>query len=307
MDIAYFPKNDQEAALFAQEFAAQGATCQLFKPTDVWLAYNGRITTGAGPQLTLEDLERPSQDAPFSNFDLVFQRSVPSWTHTYGRDIVDFFFDVLYLTQDTTPVVNRPLATLAARRKHLAAAILSRHGVPVPPYFASPNPIRNMKLTNITPPPTIVKTLEGAGGLGVLLAPNTQVLGDILSLFYKNQQIPLLQPYIPLAYDLRIFLLGDTVIGAIRRQGRIHKHNVSLGATATYVPPTSLPPDIAEHSHTAAKALNLDIAGVDLLTPPEGPFVLEVNASPGFDALSRAAHQNIPRQIVSYLLRKAKT
>jgi ribosomal protein S6--L-glutamate ligase len=308
MRVAYFPKDDAEATLFAQEFAAQGADCELLHPPDVWLACTNNITTGAGPELTLQDLNSTDhKDIPFSDFDLVFQRSVSSWNQTFGAEIVQFFFEVLYLTENTTPVVNPVLATIAARRKHLAAALLSRHGIPVPPYFASPNPIRNMRITGITPPPTIVKTLEGAAGIGVLLAPNAQVLGDVISLFYKNQHVPLLQTYVPTPHDLRVFVLDDQVIGAIRRQGAIHKHNIALGATATYVPPIRLPPDITEHALAATQHLNLNIAGVDFLTPHQGPLLLEVNPSPGFQALARASQTNIQQHIVAYLLKRAKS
>jgi len=303
MRVAYFPKNEQEAKLFAQEFLAQGVHYQVFRPPDVWLHCNNHITTGAGPQLSLQDLDSTTDtNIPFDGFDLVFQRSVTSWNQTYGRHIVDFFFDVLYLTHKTMPVVNPPLPTIAARKKHVAAAILARHGIRVPQYFASPNPIRNMRITRITPPPTIVKTLEGAAGIGVLLAPDPQVLGDIISLFYKNQHVPILQTYIPVPHDLRVFVLGDRVIGAIRRQGTIYKHNVALGAAATYVPPAKLPPELTELALAASHHLQLHIAGVDLLTPATGPLILEVNPSPGFQALARASQTNIQHQIVTYLV-----
>jgi ribosomal protein S6--L-glutamate ligase len=51
----------------------------------------------------------------------------------------------------------------------------------------------------------------------------------------------------------------------------------------------------------AAKALGLNVAGVDLLQSEEGPMVLEVNSSPGLEGIENASGVDIADLIVEYI------
>jgi ribosomal protein S6--L-glutamate ligase len=275
---------------------------QIFRPSDVWLQGHTLSNVGAGPELTIKDLKDPQKnDSNLQDFSIVFQRSIWSWNAEYGPETVQFFFDVLALTPADVTIINPPLATMHARRKHVALALLAKAGVPVLPFFASPNPIRNMNITRNLGTPAVVKTLEGAGGIGVLLAPSAEVYGDVISLFYRNRHVPLVQPFVPVDHDLRILVLGDHVLGAIRRKGPIHKHNIALGAKPQFVPSTQIPPEAHNSAVNATRVLGLEIAGVDILETDAGPLILEVNPSPGFSGFMRASGINIPAKIVSHL------
>jgi len=50
----------------------------------------------------------------------------------------------------------------------------------------------------------------------------------------------------------------------------------------------------------SAKALGLDVAGVDMLESRDGPMVLEVNYSPGFRELEKVARIDIAEAILNY-------
>jgi ribosomal protein S6--L-glutamate ligase len=58
------------------------------------------------------------------------------------------------------------------------------------------------------------------------------------------------------------------------------RSNLSLGGGATAITPD---PQQEATAIAAAKAFDLDVAGVDLIAAKRGPVVLEVNASPGLD------------------------
>jgi len=51
----------------------------------------------------------------------------------------------------------------------------------------------------------------------------------------------------------------------------------------------------------AAAALELEIAGVDLLSTNEGPVVLEVNPSPGFEELESVTGIDIADAIIEFV------
>jgi len=50
----------------------------------------------------------------------------------------------------------------------------------------------------------------------------------------------------------------------------------------------------------AASTIGLEIAGVDMLESDQGPKVIEVNSSPGFEGLEMASGLNVARDILQY-------
>jgi ribosomal protein S6--L-glutamate ligase len=51
----------------------------------------------------------------------------------------------------------------------------------------------------------------------------------------------------------------------------------------------------------AAKALGLDVAGVDMLQSARGPLILEVNSSPGLEGIESATGVNIAAEIIKFV------
>ena len=54
-------------------------------------------------------------------------------------------------------------------------------------------------------------------------------------------------------------------------------------------------------SSESSKALNLDIAGVDLLFDGDGYKICEVNSNPGFEGMEVFTKKNIANEIVSFI------
>lgn len=52
----------------------------------------------------------------------------------------------------------------------------------------------------------------------------------------------------------------------------------------------------------AAKALGLDVAGVDMLQSAHGPLILEVNSSPGLEGIEGATGINIVAEIIKFVV-----
>jgi ribosomal protein S6--L-glutamate ligase len=57
---------------------------------------------------------------------------------------------------------------------------------------------------------------------------------------------------------------------------------------------------------SAARVLDLDVAGVDLLETSSGPVILEVNASPGFQGLEAATGLDIAQLLIEHAVHLAR-
>jgi hypothetical protein len=56
----------------------------------------------------------------------------------------------------------------------------------------------------------------------------------------------------------------------------------------------------------ATQVMGLQVAGVDLLESHEGPKVMEINSSPGFEGLEKATRLDIAQTILDYAVRYAR-
>lgn len=85
--------------------------------------------------------------------------------------------------------------------------------------------------------------------------------------------------------EYRILVLKDT-IGAYERKVRTtpgeFRSNVALGAEEEFIDTGKIPETMKETAINAARALNIEVAGVDILIDKEGKsWLLEVNRGPG--------------------------
>jgi ribosomal protein S6--L-glutamate ligase len=96
---------------------------------------------------------------------------------------------------------------------------------------------------------------------------------------------------------VRALVIGDEVVAAMRRTARAgeFRSNIHRGGAATRL---ELPADYASAAVRAARVLGLQVAGVDLLEARGGPMIMEVNSSPGFEALERATGLDIAGRYV---------
>jgi ribosomal protein S6--L-glutamate ligase len=146
--------------------------------------------------------------------------------------------------------------------------------------------------------PMVLKTLQGAKGVGVLLVETERSLQSTVSLVYKidpNCDI-LLQEYIDMEYDVRVMINNKRIIGAMKRKKIIDdfRSNISQGAEAEEIELTDLE---KEACLIAAKAVNGQWVGVDFIPADnrekDAPYILEVNQSPGSQGISEAIGEEV--------------
>ena len=153
--------------------------------------------------------------------------------------------------------------------------------------------------------PVIMKTLEGAKGIGVLFVESERSLESLIQLLYnQNEDIDLLlQEYIKTDGDVRVIVLGGKIIGAMKRnviEGDF-RSNVSQGAEVKEYPLTELE---VEQCLLSAKAIDGSWGAIDFIPSKnpktEPPFILEVNHSPGTEGIEKATGKNIVKQVIDF-------
>jgi ribosomal protein S6--L-glutamate ligase len=86
----------------------------------------------------------------------------------------------------------------------------------------------------------------------------------------------------------------------MKRQGAPgeFRSNLHQGGSAEVV---KLTPKERATAIRAAKTMNLDIAGVDMIQSEEGPMVLEVNSSPGLEGIEGASQKDVAGEIIEFI------
>ena len=205
------------------------------------------------------------------------------------------------------PCLNHVDAFPNARDKWLSLQMLLQHGIAVPDSLLAGMEVDANHAVQHIGAPTILKTLTGSQGIGVILAERAQSAVSILDTLKQSDVPVLLQEFVAESNgtDLRCFVIGGRVVAAMQRVGQNgeFRANCHRGAVAEKVILTEQEKQIALN---ATKALGLDVAGVDLIRSVNGPLVLEVNASPGLEMIEKTSAIHIALQMILYLEQKTR-
>lgn len=200
-------------------------------------------------------------------------------------------------------IVNRSQAIARARDKLRAAQLLARYGIDTPRtvFLRDPESLA-LAIDLVGGVPVIVKLTQGTQGVGVMIGESQKALEAMLETFWSMGQDIIIQEFIQESKgkDIRAFVIGNRVVASMRRQAKVgeFRSNIHRGGVGRAV---ALTPEYEKAALMATKVMGLQVAGVDLLIGKEGPKVIEVNASPGFEGLEKAVpDRNVARQFVEY-------
>jgi ribosomal protein S6--L-glutamate ligase len=249
--------------------------------------------------------ERPSmfyRGEEVGPVDVVIPRIGASIT-SYGLAVVNQF-DMMGV-----PVLASAVPIARARDKLRALQLLSRFGLDIPrTAMCRYRDEVAQVVEHVGGLPCIIKLLQGTQGVGVMIASTMEEVQGMLDTFWDLGQEILLQEFVAESKgrDLRALVIGDRVVAAMRRQARTgeFRSNIHRGGKARAA---SLPREYAEAAVKAARVIGLEIAGVDMLESRTGPKIMEVNSSPGFEALERATRKDIARMYVEHAVELARS
>ena len=155
--------------------------------------------------------------------------------------------------------------------------------------------------------PLVIKLLEGTQGIGVVLADTDRSAKSGIEAFRGAGVNILVQEFIKEAggTDIRELVVGGRVVAAMQRKGAEgeFRSNLHRGGSAQ-----SIKISVVERATAvrAAKAMGLNVCGVDMLRANHGPVVMEVNSSPGLEGVEKATGIDIAGQIIDFLVNNAK-
>ena len=212
-----------------------------------------------------------------------------------------FRTDALHaLEEGGIPVINSPRAIERTVDKLWTTALLAHAGLPVPETVVCEHPDEAMAAFR-TLGDVIVKPLFGSMGLGMVRVSTEEMAFRVFRTLETLRSVYYLQRAIDHdGCDVRVFVVGGRVIGAIERNAPGWKTNLARGGRARAV---TLPAARVESALAAAKAVGADYAGVDLLPARDGTvYVVEVNGIPGWRGLQEATSSDVAGAIVEHLL-----
>jgi RimK family alpha-L-glutamate ligase len=157
--------------------------------------------------------------------------------------------------------------------------------------------------------PVILKGSGGDRGTRVFKADNLEQLEKLVRDLRKSETEEgkryMLQEFIPNDGDYRVLVLGEKVLGVMKRSSQNKKefrNNYSAGGSVEIA---NLPEEIKQLAVKAAKVCGLAVAGVDVAFRDfdmTKPVIWEVNKGPQFKGFMKATGIDVPAEIVKFLV-----
>jgi ribosomal protein S6--L-glutamate ligase len=236
-----------------------------------------------------------------NQFDAIIPRIRPSITF-YGCALTRQFEALKVYS------LNSANAITQSRDKLFSLQLLLNSGIGIPTTGFANSPLdTNDLIKMVGGSPLIVKLLEGTQGKGVVLAETKKAAESVINAFKSVNANILVQEFIKEAdgKDLRLFVIDGKVVATIQREAMPgeFRANIHLGGTASIIKPTAEEKKIAIK---AAKAMDLKVAGVDIIRSSKGPLLLEVNSSPGLEGIEGATNKDIAGEMIKAIEKNFK-
>lgn len=238
-----------------------------------------------------------------AKFDAIIPRIASNMTR-YGTAIVR------QLEMQGIYSPSSSIAISRSRDKLRSMQLMAKAGIGIPKTVVSRNTTDiDDLLDQLGGMPVIIKLAQGTHGNGVVLAETKKAAKSVLQALYLTNDDGtsiLLQEFIKesAGTDIRAFVVGSRVVASMKRQSLDDdfRSNLHKGGEGMIV---KLTEEERKMAIKAAKAMGLNIAGVDMMRSDRGPLILEVNASPGF-GIEQVTGRDVASAIIEYVELNAK-
>ncbi|PIB28503.1 30S ribosomal protein S6--L-glutamate ligase [Maribacter sp. 4G9] len=235
------------------------------------------------------------------DFDAVIPRIKPAVTF-YGCAVIRQFNNLGVYCQNSAESITQ------SRDKLFASQLFSKNDIHIPITGFAKSPMDTKDLIKmVNGAPLIIKLLESTQGKGVVLAETNKAAESVINAFKSVNTNILVQEFIKEAngQDIRCFVVNGKVVASMQRQAEKgeFRANIHQGGKASMIKITQEEKKLALK---ATKALNLAVAGVDIIRSYKGPLLLEVNSSPGLEGIENATGKDIANEMIKAIERKLK-
>lgn len=265
----------------------------------VVLPYEGLVATIGGTTGASLTAEGTPLVADGTAVDLVLPRIIPGGSLEQVIARVDTLH---WLEASGARVVNPPRAIERCVDKFYTTALLARADLPVPETVVCQRvddalaAVRRLGRV-------VLKPIFGSMGQGLVRLDDPDVAWRVLRTLDLTRPVYYVQQEVPHdGWDVRVFVAGGRVVGAIRRHAADGewRTNVARGGRAEAF---DLPEGWAALALEATAAVGAVYAGVDLLPGRDGrTWVLEVNAIPAWRGLEEATGLDVAAAVVDTAL-----
>lgn len=192
-----------------------------------------------------------------------------------------------------------------SNNKFYSMKILAENNVNVPDSFYTISPETAVDAAEKLGYPIIMKTIEGAGGQGVMRASSENELKPVMDTMKTFQQDICIQEYQEHGgTDTRVIVIGEEAYAYQRSSnGDEWRSNVAEGGERKEV---ELTPEMREAGMMAVKSSGFDICGVDVIETEDGVYVLELNSAFGlYKAVNETVGENVILRLVERMHERA--
>ena len=238
----------------------------------------GRLEEGAAPTLLRYD------GAPIPPPDFVLNRCI---------------FPLLSRALENAgiPVFNSADAAEICNDKRRTHLFLRESGIPMPDSLFLDR--RYIDPTTLPPFPYIIKSADGHGGTEVFFVDSPEALSRALASF-RSSGILLQRPVSDLGRDMRVYVLGGRIIGAVlRHSDSDFRSNYSLGGQVSLVEPDE---SVRRAVALVTERLPLTYAGIDFIFDRGKPLLNEIEDIVGARMLYALTHRDICREYLDCVL-----
>ncbi len=250
-------------------------------------------------QLSIDNESQLSIDnEPLEDYYAVFVRAIPGGS----LEQIIFRMDALHrLEKAGVRVINSASAIERGVDKYYTLTLMESQGLPIPKTVVTERFDDAMSAFEKLGGDVVVKPLFGSEGRGMVRVSDKETAYRVFRALELGRYIYYLQEYVPHGCeDIRVFVIGDKVVAAIKRRGTTWKANMSYGAKAERL---NIDKTLEDMSIRAVKALGAEYAGVDILPLNGGGYsLIEVNTIPGWKGLKKATGFDAAEALVDYIL-----
>ena len=284
--LSKLERNEYETNRLVESFAIKNIPAMVCHPDDFDIVVSQDLH---------QSIKYKGQD--FQAPDLILVR--------LGAGILPFQLAIIRQFEEMgVPCVNPSESINIVRDKLRSGQILAANKIPIPKTMMVRYPIDDGLVEKHIGFPCVVKLVTGSYGEGVYLCERKRDYKKLMEFIdtLGAKKTMIVQEYMGSkpGEDLRVFVVGGKVIGAMKRtapEGDF-RANITNGGTGSNYEVT---PEIEYLARETARVLNLNIAGVDLLFSDHGFVVCEANSNPGYVGIETYCKIDVADSITEYI------